>query len=262
MDAKPTERSMLDLLAARYSGDEWAFLRHVPDRTGGATRTADAIAMNLWESRGLVLHGFEVKVSRRDWLAELKNPGKADVIARHCDYWWLVVPNPDIVKEGELPHGWGLLAGDKQLRIVVPASLIEDENGTATKFRALPRRFVAASLRRACEQVLPDAVLAAERRKAYNEGQAAGYDSGKAEAEHQYRLMRDKLAALQDFERDVAPLIRLRAHSDAVKAVLAGMNRQSYEARLRLLADQARRFATDIDTTLAEPVEGDLLPSG
>lgn len=60
------------LLRERYQGRDWAFLLQVPDGTGMAkSRTADALAMGLWPSKGLNLHGFEVKASRSDWLAEL-----------------------------------------------------------------------------------------------------------------------------------------------------------------------------------------------
>lgn len=106
---------MLILLRKRYTekagnGDAWAFIPHVRDAAGhNSSRTADAIAMALWPSRGLVLHGFEIKTSRSDWLRELKNPAKAEVFATLVDYWWLAVADANVVAAGELPEGWGLL---------------------------------------------------------------------------------------------------------------------------------------------------------
>ena len=44
----------------------------------------------VWPSRGLYLHGFEIKVHRNDWLRELKNPAKAEEIAGYCHFWWVV----------------------------------------------------------------------------------------------------------------------------------------------------------------------------
>jgi hypothetical protein len=39
---------------------------------------ADAIARHLWPSQGLELIGFELKVSRSDWLREIKDPYKCE----------------------------------------------------------------------------------------------------------------------------------------------------------------------------------------
>ncbi len=94
-------------LARKFRAPEFALFFEVGDATGGrARRWADAVAMGLWPSRGLALQGFEIKVSRSDWLNELRQPAKAEAIARYCRYWWIVTP-PDIVREGELPETWG-----------------------------------------------------------------------------------------------------------------------------------------------------------
>jgi hypothetical protein len=63
---------------------------------------------DLVPSSGHVVHGFEVKVSRSDWLTELKDPEKAEAFKPYCDHWWLVTPTADIVR-GDLPEGWGHL---------------------------------------------------------------------------------------------------------------------------------------------------------
>ena len=117
-----TEGEIIDLLRQRYgrqngNGREWAFLSHVRSTTGfasgGDVRTADALAMSMYRSKRHVLHGFEVKVSRSDWLRELKDPSKSVAIASYCDYWWLAVSEPEVVKAGELPPKWGLLVATK-----------------------------------------------------------------------------------------------------------------------------------------------------
>ena len=95
----------------RYCAPEFALLFEVGNATGFATnRHADAIAMSLWPSRGLALHGFEFKASRSDWVRELKDPAKAETIATFCDYWFLVESDREIVKANALPMTWGLLA--------------------------------------------------------------------------------------------------------------------------------------------------------
>ena len=114
--AEFTERQMLDLLHKRYSqtnpgnGPRYACAEHVKDGAGFAhRRIADFIAVDCWPTGGIELHGHEVKVSRSDWLHELKQPDKAEAFKRYMDRWWLVVPDVGIVKPGELPEGWGLL---------------------------------------------------------------------------------------------------------------------------------------------------------
>jgi hypothetical protein len=50
-----------------------------------------------------------VKVSRSDWLTELRDPEKAEAFRPYMHYWWLVVSDASIVRDGELPEGWGLI---------------------------------------------------------------------------------------------------------------------------------------------------------
>lgn len=122
---KWTERMMLDLIHARYAkanagnGPRYVVAEHVRNQCGFGgywgtvpLRTADALVVDLWPSSGHLIHGFEVKVSRSDWLTELKDPEKAEAFKPYCDHWWLVVPDAGIVRD-DLPAGWGLLAVGK-----------------------------------------------------------------------------------------------------------------------------------------------------
>lgn len=60
------------------------------------------------------VHGFEVKVSRADWLREARTEGRKSFLwRRYCSHWWLVVSDAGIVRDGELPDGWGLLVVSK-----------------------------------------------------------------------------------------------------------------------------------------------------
>lgn len=98
----------------------WSFITQIRNGTGWnqVTRTADAMAMGLWPSTGLELIGFELKVSRSDWLHELKQPEKAEEMKQFCDRWYLVVPDESIVKPGELPEGWGLMVASGRGRTI------------------------------------------------------------------------------------------------------------------------------------------------
>lgn len=107
-----SEASVFNLLRKhRYVEESVALLPQVASSTGaGAGRTADAIAMQLWPSRGLTIEGIEIKVDRRDWLRELEHPEKADVISAYCDKWWVVAPVGVVdLKKDDFPKMWGLL---------------------------------------------------------------------------------------------------------------------------------------------------------
>lgn len=134
------------LLERRYAPPEWALMREVAPRTGGGTRYADAVAVNLWSSRGHAVNGFEVKVSRSDWLRELKQPGKAEEsVYSFCDHWWIVAP-AGIVREGELPQTWGLLEvrGDRLMQTV---------NAPRLEAKPVTRAFFASLMRRGYESI-------------------------------------------------------------------------------------------------------------
>lgn len=141
---------VLTLLRTWYPPPEWIFVQEVRNGTGHVRnlRSADGIALNTYPSRGLTIHGFELKQDRGDWVKELKNPDKAEDGAwKYCNEWWLVVTDKQIVRDGELPRGWGLIAPDekdkKLKRWVVP---------THRKAKPMTTRFVAALMRVAISQ--------------------------------------------------------------------------------------------------------------
>lgn len=115
---------MLELLGRRYGTVPQGFppryihAHHVRNDANWASRTADMMIQDTWaggsrwgdQSRIYPLHGFEVKVSRADWLAELRHPEKSEAFIPYLNYWWLVVPDKSLVAVDELPIGWGLLA--------------------------------------------------------------------------------------------------------------------------------------------------------
>lgn len=120
---KHTEASMLAALRERYGTvmpgypARYILANHVRDDANRAKRTADFIAQDShaggWKKRNsgtdFPMHGHEVKVSRADWLTELRDPDKAEAFRPYMNFWWLVVPDKNIVKDGELPEGWGLM---------------------------------------------------------------------------------------------------------------------------------------------------------
>lgn len=189
-----TEAKVASVLARRFKAPEYAFVRSVQGGTGAsrnAGRQMDAFAMGLWPSRGLARHGFEIKVSRADWLKELKQPHKAEAFARFCHYWWIAVPEAtEIVMDLELPDGWGLL---------------EVKGGKVWTVRDAPRReaqdltidFIAALLRRCTEQSVDEAALAAAR----EEGRSAGFEEGKRHGSHDTQRLEMLTARVDAFAK-------------------------------------------------------------
>ena len=130
-----TERDMLDLLLARYNtervgtiADRFVRAEHVRSTQGWETKSiADFVAIDKY-STCQALIGHEVKVSRSDWLTELRDLSKAERIKRFCNQWFLVVSDPAIVKAGELPEGWGLMVkAGTRLRIKTKAPKLTPE---------------------------------------------------------------------------------------------------------------------------------------
>lgn len=128
-DAPVKAADLVRMLEQHYRGapggrdaDAYATYAELTHPSGGR---CDFMSVGLWASRGHLIYGHEIKTSRADWLAELNKPSKADLWWGCCHRWWLVVPSADLVREGELPDGWGLMvprAGARRMRVIVSAA--------------------------------------------------------------------------------------------------------------------------------------------
>ncbi len=178
-------------LLKRFAPPEWALFHEVANATGAQRqRAADAIAMNLYPSRGLTIHGVEIKTARSDWLRELKNPDKSAPVQAHCDFWWIATDDPKIAKPEELPPTWGLL-------VLEGARLVQKVAAPALAAPPIDRGFVAALLRNATANMVPRSELtrlANEMAKPIAKAEDGAYDQM---AKHAERLA-ERIA---DFER-------------------------------------------------------------
>lgn len=145
-----TEADMIRLLEDRYRKTDRAGSRRFEGAPhvrlmqgyGYAGRIADYVAIDTWASSGFPVHGHEVKVSRSDWLRELKDPSKAEAIAQHCDFWWLVVSHMRVVEHSSLvPDGWGLMVADGRGGLRVARQAVQRPTD------GLPRGLVAGLVR-------------------------------------------------------------------------------------------------------------------
>lgn len=126
----------------------------------GKGRRCDAIYAGFTSASGRILVGHEVKATRSDWLAELAKVGKADYWADQCHAWYLVTV-PGVVRDGELPVGWGLMTpgnARSRLTVQVPATVHEDRQPSWEAVRSIMARLDTlqatqpAQARRAAEE--------------------------------------------------------------------------------------------------------------
>lgn len=152
-------------LRLKYAAPQYATLEEVRNATGRVKRRrskdgisgcgpryVDMIAVGLWPSMGLEIIGFEVKVTRADWLKEISDEKKAVAVQQFCDRWYLVVPHKNhekivrslAVDERELPATWGMLTVDDDgtVREIVAAPKLDAQPVT--------RAFLASLMRNAC----------------------------------------------------------------------------------------------------------------
>lgn len=135
-----TSRVVADAILSKYAGDKsHMVLFDVPDNIGlQSKRRCDAIAVGLWGSTGRLVHGFEIKISRSDWLRELKQVDKADPFIERCDRWWLVTADDKLAKLDEIPALWGWMTYTKSgLRIQKKAAELPQPEHTMHKLFAL-----------------------------------------------------------------------------------------------------------------------------
>jgi len=100
---------VLRALAARHERPEWVFITEAPaycEEYGIAH--VDALAIDCYHSEKYRRVGYEVKVSRGDFLSELKAPQKTARSSRGCSEFYFAVPS-GLVKAAEVPDPYGLM---------------------------------------------------------------------------------------------------------------------------------------------------------
>lgn len=220
------------LLSAKYAAPQYAFLAQVRSCTGASSaRTADALALGLWPSRGIHLHGFEIKVHRSDWIKELRQPEKAEEICQFCDRWWVVVDHESIVEDGELPATWGLMVADgSSLSVKAEAPLIPA--------KPLTKDMLAGILRKASEAM----VTTADVKPMVDQARKEGEERAKSDANYEAKQLRLAVDAFEEAsgvkiaERwdsgDIGKAVRLIRDIGLVRAVDTAQTLRDYAQRI------------------------------
>lgn len=245
---------IVEALRKRYPGNAYALITELRNKTGWgggkSERYADAIVMSCWPSRGLDIDGFEFKVSRSDWLNELKHPEKAEAFVQYCSRWWMVEGEKGIVKDGELPKTWGLMTMvEDKLKITVQAPELKHQ-------KEPDRAFVASILRSFVNQSVTQTQLTKARDAGYQDGMKRGEEFNAKELEHLKkrleRIEKDHQQVIDDFERTSG--VRIAQYNaghigDAVRRVMNGEHLQ-VEERMRRLKDTVDGLKGFVDAAI------------
>jgi hypothetical protein len=255
---RKTDCVILDRLEKRYSRPHWVFLRELRNDTGfQSTRACDALAVGMYHSRGQLLIGFEKKVSRSDWLRELKEPAKAEAIAQFCDYWNVVIPDPSIVNLDELPPTWGLL--------YVKGSVIKILKDAPTLSpRPLDRGMLAAIIERSIEQAIKPYLITKEEAK--QQELDAAFERGRLNAAREIEMAEVLRSQVDAFEqasglkisnyhggRELGEQVAaIRRNARFIRDAESQVKSAAYELRNRTLPAM-EEFLSSINAAAAEP---------
>ena len=267
-----TEAKVTELLRQRHSAPgnggagEHAFLAQVRNAAGfDANRTFDAVTVGLWPSRGLPVDVWEIKVSRSDWLSELRKPAKAEDACKIADRFWIVAPK-GCVKDGELPPTWGLLevhgegTGAKpwKLKVKHQAPWLPERSQRA-KPPPLERGLVVGLLRSAPGAIPGGGVPSAEDRAlrdAHDKGFGKGIEEGKRLAlspamerrREEWQAFEETLAE-HGLDRWTFGPTSLAQHAEAIAAAVKGQTAERG-------ADERLKFARGSLVRAIEAIDG------
>jgi hypothetical protein len=139
-----TAAEVRQALRTRWHGQAYATFPELACGTGasdGANTTIDLWVMALWPSDNLRRIAVEIKVSRGDYLREIKRPNKRKRALRYSNQFYFATPK-GLLKPEELPPEAGLIEVDDQgtTHEVVPAPYRETFPPTWEFMAAVMRR--------------------------------------------------------------------------------------------------------------------------
>lgn len=246
-------------------------LPQVRSATGaGAARTADAIAMQLWPSRGLTIEGVEIKTARSDFLRELGQPDKSDLIATFCSKWWIAAPNgvvtaKDIEDESWPPlWGWlevgGKIQGEKGAERPAYWAKVRRKPKENENVREPTRLFLASVLRSLQAHESPDAIInrrAAAIAQAQTTRISAEADKRINEAQEQLQEIRRRVQMFENtvglstgvFTSAWSPETLEAKHADGRRKIQMANSLATYLDDAAALAVELDRMGTKIEDT-------------
>lgn len=246
--AKPTAISTADLrieIGNRYQLPEW----HLEHEVTLGGRRLDVVAFNLWGARRYRVVGFELKVSRGDWLRELADFQKSEEWTAVVDQFFVVAPG-GVVRSDELPAGWGLLElRGSRMFTKAPAAI-----GTGhTIPREVAARFFTRlhrtldELRRECDRK-DRGVSIAESNRIREEIQAEWLEKG----DERIRLLQERVDEYQALLRDLG-VERSWSPPDIIRRAVRFLAQNPVDHKLSTLASEIKR-SSEYQATVARQV--------
>lgn len=147
-----TARAIVEILRKQHPKTDWVFAAEVRLSSGyGNTRyhlqghehsihgeqRIDAFAMHCWPSKKFKRIGYEIKISRNDFLNEIKKPDKRMATELFTNLAYFVAP-AGLIKPDEIPDSWGLIEVSGDMTTIVTDAVWRDVG------RELPLSFVAS----------------------------------------------------------------------------------------------------------------------
>lgn len=191
-DSELTELTT-NAIKRKYSYDEWALFEEFTGKNG---KRADAIAFNLYPSRNFKTIGLEVKVSRSDWKSELEDAKKNDWFVGQVDEFYVVAGRKGIVKQSELPEGWGLyeMKGGGKLYQIKESNLTDHQD------RPIDKEFFMRAVKKSKQrEVKARREKAYEKREQFRKGKKEGRKEGDVSREQRQKIKKgEKFEELKD----------------------------------------------------------------
>lgn len=215
-------------------------------------RTADAIAMSVFPSRGLWMAGVEIKVSVSDWKKELANADKSVEIQRFCHHWYVAAPK-GLIPANEVPETWGLIECESTTaKIAIKAPKLEALPLDMLMLCSMLRRFaeshVAASV---VQEKIQEAIDSHIKREADSDSRRG-------------RAINNHIEAVKEFQE--ASGIQIDSYNagkigGAVKSLLAAKTLADAVERIRTDARVAKRLAENVEELCAAAEHGEEVKS-
>lgn len=122
-----TAKDILNAIYLRHPEDKWLCAWEIRLPGYHNEQRLDALALAIWPSQKGLRHSYEIKVSRQDFLHELKHSEKRQFALESSEYFWFAVKE-GICDKKEIPEEAGLL--------------IYQPNGKLKRLKNAPKRQV------------------------------------------------------------------------------------------------------------------------
>lgn len=105
---------IMEALSVTHMDAEWIFYYELRTNAGamGAGQWMDAYALSRYGGKEHRSIGYEIKVTRADFLSEIRKGNKQDASRKLCSQFYYVVPGLSVCRPEEVPEWAGLLVWD------------------------------------------------------------------------------------------------------------------------------------------------------